>query len=329
MLAVAAAELTRTPGAVVSMAEPDVCAPIDANGNMTTNGTQTFSWNARNQLISIVTGVQEAEFAYDGLARNVRRILKIDGTTQSDEAQLWCSAQPCEDREWASGTLTRESFTFGVVVNGTTYYVAKDHLGSVWSLNGASGTTVTKYRFDPWGLAETESGTAIIDAEFGLIRASTMAPLLDAQYRVFDPRLGRWISEDPMGIAEDLNLYRYVGNQPTVFVDPGGLQRAKILDFICFGCVSKIFRTKDFKTGYEWALAECNTGTLVWAEFVNINKIASAAAHDQWYDWQNDFDKRCLSGETDGKLRHIECMPTIGFGLGTVVGGCSCCERCK
>jgi hypothetical protein len=37
--------------------EPNVRAPIDANGNLTSDGTRTFEWKARNQLVSItVTG---------------------------------------------------------------------------------------------------------------------------------------------------------------------------------------------------------------------------------------------------------------------------------
>ncbi len=41
--------------------------------------------------------------------------------------------------------------------------------------------------------------------------------------RWYDPKAGRWISEDPIGFAAgDANLYRYVGNEPTGWVDPDG-----------------------------------------------------------------------------------------------------------
>ncbi len=43
--------------------------------------------------------------------------------------------------------------------------------------------------------------------------------------RWYDPSIGRWMSEDPIGFSGgDANLYRYVGNQPTTFVDASGLQ---------------------------------------------------------------------------------------------------------
>jgi uncharacterized protein RhaS with RHS repeats len=42
---------------------------------------------------------------------------------------------------------------------------------------------------------------------------------------MYDPKIGRWISEDPLGFAaEDPNLYRYVLNNPTDLTDPSGLQ---------------------------------------------------------------------------------------------------------
>jgi hypothetical protein len=40
---------------------------------------------------------------------------------------------------------------------------------------------------------------------------------------MYDPTIGRWISEDPIGFqAADPNLYRYAGNKPTDNTDPSG-----------------------------------------------------------------------------------------------------------
>jgi RHS repeat-associated protein len=44
-----------------------------------------------------------------------------------------------------------------------------------------------------------------------------------ADHRWYDPAVGRWISEDPLGfLAGDTNLVRYVGNAPMVVADPNG-----------------------------------------------------------------------------------------------------------
>ncbi|MFN6108378.1 MAG: RHS repeat-associated core domain-containing protein, partial [Planctomycetaceae bacterium] len=43
--------------------------------------------------------------------------------------------------------------------------------------------------------------------------------------RWYDPRAGRFLSEDPLGFAAgDVNLSRYVGNGATLWVDPSGME---------------------------------------------------------------------------------------------------------
>jgi RHS repeat-associated protein len=41
--------------------------------------------------------------------------------------------------------------------------------------------------------------------------------------RYYDPSIGRFISEDPAGYNAGMNVYRYVRNNPLLFVDPLGL----------------------------------------------------------------------------------------------------------
>ena len=41
--------------------------------------------------------------------------------------------------------------------------------------------------------------------------------------RTYDQTSGRWLQEDPIGIAGGLNLYQYNGNDPVTFTDPFGL----------------------------------------------------------------------------------------------------------
>lgn len=41
--------------------------------------------------------------------------------------------------------------------------------------------------------------------------------------RYYDPQAGRFVSEDPLNLSEGINFYRYVDNNPQLFVDPFGL----------------------------------------------------------------------------------------------------------
>lgn len=48
--------------------------------------------------------------------------------------------------------------------------------------------------------------------------------MLSAGQGWFDPQIGRWLSQDPIGFAGGLNSYGYTGQYPINFVDPSGLR---------------------------------------------------------------------------------------------------------
>ena len=51
--------------------------------------------------------------------------------------------------------------------------------------------------------------------------------------RYYSAELGRFISRDPIGTADDVNLYGYVGNSPVMGVDPMGLKaKTLVIGFI-------------------------------------------------------------------------------------------------
>lgn len=51
------------------------------------------------------------------------------------------------------------------------------------------------------------------------------------RYRYYAPWLGRWLSPDPIGPADDLNLYQFVGGDPIAYVDPDGTDREPVTVF--------------------------------------------------------------------------------------------------
>ena len=52
--------------------------------------------------------------------------------------------------------------------------------------------------------------------------------------RWFDPQVGRFISEDPIGLAGGINQFGYVGNNPQNATDPSGLYNIDVHYYLTY-----------------------------------------------------------------------------------------------
>ena len=103
----------------------------DANGNLTADGTRTFEWDARNQLVAVDIGTHRSEFTYDGLLRRVMMVERENGVVQTDTRVVWCEKSICEERNADGTTVLRRPFMRGEQVGGASQFFESDHLGSV------------------------------------------------------------------------------------------------------------------------------------------------------------------------------------------------------
>ncbi len=99
--------------------------------------------------------------------------------------------------------------------------------GSTVAMTDSSQTMVNKYTYDPFGKVTNQEETIISQpfkfvGQFGVMTEPNGFYYMRARY--YDPNVGRFISEDPIGFeGGDVNLYAYVGNNPVNLVDPNGL----------------------------------------------------------------------------------------------------------
>ena len=97
-----------------------------------------------------------------------------------------------------------------------------DALGSTVALGDGTGSLVTQYTYEPFGVT-SETGVPSGNGFKYTGREDDGSGLLYYRARYYHPRLQRFISEDPIGFnGGSINLYAYVLNNPITFVDPNG-----------------------------------------------------------------------------------------------------------
>jgi len=93
--------------------------------------------------------------------------------------------------------------------------------------DGTQEDNVTYFTKDPFGglIGATNQGGSM-NTETGYAGASTpnaSGGFIYLRNRWYDPKTGRFLTQDPIGLAGGVNLYSYAGNNPVMFTDPFGL----------------------------------------------------------------------------------------------------------
>ncbi|SPF44946.1 hypothetical protein SBDP1_520001 [Syntrophobacter sp. SbD1] len=97
--------------------------------------------------------------------------------------------------------------------------------GSTAALTDMTGAVVNSYAYDPFGQIlgqqETIAQPFKYVGQYGVMAEPNGLYYMRARY--YDPTVGRFISEDPLGFGGgDVNLSAYVQNNPVNMIDPDG-----------------------------------------------------------------------------------------------------------
>ncbi|WP_257998111.1 RHS repeat domain-containing protein [Oligella urethralis] len=125
------------------------------------------------------------------------------------------------------------------------YHYVCDHLGTPQLLMNQGQEVVWEAKAKAWGETRVMSRSATDEQVINNHRFQ--GQYYDAEtslhyntFRYYDPELGRFISQDPIGLMGGINLYQYAPN-PVEWVDPLGLAYAKIVVTSVFGIARKLY----------------------------------------------------------------------------------------
>ncbi|MGH9906311.1 MAG: RHS repeat domain-containing protein, partial [Pyrinomonadaceae bacterium] len=193
----------------------------DANGNLTNNGLNTYSWDARNQLASITGGIT-ASFQYDAFGRRINKTINGNSTSF-----LYDGANVIQELSGTTSTATMLTGRIDQIfsrneTSGNKSFLT-DGLGSIIAETDSNGAPTTEYTYEPFGNT-TQASSGGQPHQFNS-RENDSTGLYYYRARYYSPTLQRFISEDPVGLGGgDTNFYTYTANDPINYIDPLGHQ---------------------------------------------------------------------------------------------------------
>lgn len=256
----------------------------DADGNMIeeksklTTETKKYYYDSESRLIMYEHYLTElspaditAEYKYDLYGRRIRKT--VNGTVTNFlwdmdnlAVEMDVNGNPIRKYFYGAGMDDYEGhLEFAEVVDWRNnkdgkYYYHRDQVGTVYEVISQKDAQVVESRaYDVFGNVVGQTGTSRTPIGFQGKYYDQESGLYYFYHRYYNPNIGRFITEDPIGLKDDLNMYAFVGNNPVNEIDPLGL--AKVVN--CGGGCKIIISYDPHKGKHaHWVCRNGSTGCI-------------------------------------------------------------------
>ncbi|MBJ8095594.1 DNRLRE domain-containing protein [Bacillus cereus] len=206
----------------------------DANGNRTSDGKYTYTWNEADQLVALTKKDESNPFStykYDDDNRRIEKNVNGQVTRYFYDGD---SINPLYETDGSGNVLRQYVYSIDGVrlamkSQGQTLYYHYSPHGDVVAMTDGEGKVVANYEYDAWGnVLKSDAKGIAADNPFGY--AGYMYDKEIGMYyliaRYYNPDHGVFLSVDPdPGDGDDpvtQNGYTYGDNNPVMLVDPDG-----------------------------------------------------------------------------------------------------------
>jgi RHS repeat-associated protein len=236
----------------------------DGEGNRTkrteiaTGKVTEYIWDYRNRLASVLfkdaggSVTKTIDYVYDG--NNQRIGKRIDGAVTEryvidrNQIALVFDGAGVQTHRYLYGTQIDQ--VLADEIGFSTNWMLGDNQGSIRDVVDSNGSLINHVVYDSFGKVQSQSNAGY-DLRFGYTgrEQDNETGLNYYRARYYDASNGRFISEDPIGFGgRDTNLYRYVRNSPTNFIDPSGLYSRNLQMLLNLTIPDESNRVRQYKT---------------------------------------------------------------------------------
>jgi len=113
------------------------------------------------------------------------------------------------------------------------YFYQNDHLGTPQKLTAINGAVVWSAKYSSFGEADFDAAsTTTNNLRFPGQYYDQETGLHYNYYRYYDPKIGRYLAPDPIGLVGGINLFIYASNNSLFYIDPHGLKELCVPWFV-------------------------------------------------------------------------------------------------
>lgn len=193
----------------------------------------SYTYDALDRLVEVRSSAMHCLYTYDAFNRRLTKELTV-GDEYTKQYYLYAqdneigavdeSLEITELRILGEGYGAEIAAAVALELRGGLYIPIHDRQGNVALLLDKQGNPVETYRYDAFG-NETVYSYAFTNNpwRFSSKRTDQETGLVYFGRRYYDPTIGKWLTQDPLGLKEGPNLYAYVLNCPMTNFDSYGL----------------------------------------------------------------------------------------------------------